>query len=158
MAKNEPNKPDEIETAPPIEPAAEVVVSFDEINEILSERQAAAKDAEKAAEAPDKIPEEKAARRGRPPKADKADKEPKPEKSPKPPKAEKAVKPPPRKRKTRPRSRKSRPNRERPRARMNRNRLYISIFPSYTLSKIIRSKCGMMKKWPQWWKVSRTRV
>ena len=111
MAKNEPNKPEEIETgpaneiqpeeitAPPIEPAAEVVVSFDKINEILSERQTAAKDAEKAAEvpketeapAPDKAPEEKAARKGRPPKADKADKEPKPEKAPK---AEKAVKPP----------------------------------------------------------------
>ena len=111
MVKNEPNKPDEIETgpaneiqreettAPPIEPAAEVVVSFDKINEILSEKQAAAKYAEKAAEAPkepeapapDKVPEEKAARRGRLPKADKADKEPKPEKAPK---AEKAVKPP----------------------------------------------------------------
>jgi len=101
MAKNEPNKPDEIETgpaneiqpeeitAPPIKPAAEVVVSFDKINEILSEKQAAVKDAE--APAPDKAPEEKAARKGRPPKADKADKEPKPEKAPK---AEKAVKPP----------------------------------------------------------------
>ena len=101
MAKNEPNKPEEIETgpaneiqpeeitAPPIKPAAEVVVSFDKINEILSEKQAAVKDAE--APAPDKAPEEKAARKGRPPKADKADKEPKPEKAPK---AEKAVKPP----------------------------------------------------------------
>jgi len=114
MAKNEPNKPDEIETGPanemqteekttpPFDIAAEVVVPFDKINEILSEKQAAVKDAEKAAEgksepeapAPDKAPEEKAARRGRPPKAGNADKEPKPEKTPKPPKAEKAVKPP----------------------------------------------------------------
>ena len=84
MVKNEPDKPDEIEagtateiqteeTTPPIEPAAEVVVSFDKINEILSEKQAA-KDAEKAAEASkemeipasNKALEEKTARKGIP--------------------------------------------------------------------------------------------
>ena len=74
--------------------SGEVVVPFDKINEIVSEKQATAKAAEykKEPEAPgqeDKVPDKKAVRKGRPPKADKAEKEPKPEK---PPKAEKAPK------------------------------------------------------------------
>ena len=126
MAKNEPNKPEDGKTMPANEtpkeqttpvseplavdkqaeaadkaatrpgPGDDVVVSFDKINEIISEKKAAkAQEAEQPA--PDKKEQEapvKQARRGRPPKADKADKpdkEPKPEKAPK---AEKSVKAP----------------------------------------------------------------
>ena len=81
-------------------PGDDVVVSFDKINEIISEKKAAkAQEAEQPApdkkeqEAPD--PEKKTGRKGRPPKADKADKpdkEPKPEKAPKPEKSAKAPK------------------------------------------------------------------
>jgi len=72
--------------------SGEVVVPFDKINEIVSEKQATAKAAEdkKEPEAPgpeEKAPDKKAVRKGRPPKADKAEKEPKSEK---PPKAEKS--------------------------------------------------------------------
>jgi len=48
MAKNEPNKPDDVKTAPPDTgdkqtPAPdEVVVPFDKINEIVAEKKAAA--------------------------------------------------------------------------------------------------------------------
>ena len=125
MAKNEPNKPDDIKTAPANEtpkeqtapvseplaadkqaeapevaadkaatrpgPGDDVVVSFDKINEIISEKKAAkAQEAEQPA--PDKKEQEapaKQARRGRPPKADKADK---PDKEPKPEQASKAEK------------------------------------------------------------------
>ena len=74
--------------------SGEVVVPFDKINEIVSEKQATARAAEDRKEpeatAPeDKAPDKKAERKGRPPKVDKAEKEPKPEK---PPKAEKAPK------------------------------------------------------------------
>ena len=152
MAKKEPNKPDDVKTAPANETPAEekaapaapleaggealppemtaeeaatlaqegaaalrdideeqfeppatfdipapgdVVVSFDKINEIISEKKAAkAQEAEQPAPEPP-APEEKApepakqARRGRPPKADKADK---PDKAPKPEKSAKAPK------------------------------------------------------------------
>ena len=78
-------------------PGDDVVVSFDKINEIISEKKAAkAQEAEQPA--PDKKEQEapvKQARRGRPPKADKADKpdkEPKPEKAPKAEKSAKAPK------------------------------------------------------------------
>ena len=78
-------------------PGDDVVVSFDKINEIISEKKAAkAQEAEQPA--PDKKEQEapvKQARRGRPPKADKADKldkEPKPEKAPKAEKTAKAPK------------------------------------------------------------------
>ncbi len=103
MAKNEPNKPEDVKTEPAKEQAApldiggaqppapgEVVVPFDKINEIVSEKKAAAREAEQTT--PDKQePEAPAKKRGRPPKADKPDKEPTPEKAPK---AEKAAKPP----------------------------------------------------------------
>ena len=107
MAKNEPNKPDDVKTVPATEQAAppdtgdkrtptpgEVVVPFDKINEIVSEKKAAAQEAEQPA--PDKQEPEapapaKKGRGGRPPKADKAAQEPKPEKAPK---AEKAAKGP----------------------------------------------------------------
>ena len=78
-------------------PGDDVVVSFDKINEIISEKKAAkAQEAEQPA--PDKkeqeapAPEKKTGRKGRPPKADKAEKEPKPEKAPKPEKTAKAPK------------------------------------------------------------------
>ena len=75
-------------------PGDDVVVSFDKINEIISEKKAAkAQEAEQPA--PDKKEQEapaKQARRGRPPKTDKADKEPKPEKVPKAEKSAKAPK------------------------------------------------------------------
>jgi len=114
MATNEPNKPDNVinidpgnktqaeEKAAPDQPLraggeapGDVVVSSDKINEIISEKKAAAREAAQTAEKA--APEEKApepakpARRGRPAKAEKADK---PEKEPKPekkPKAEKAA-------------------------------------------------------------------
>lgn len=69
-------------------PGGDVVVPFDKINEIISEKKAAK---QQEAEQPNpevKAPEKQAARKGRPPKTDK---EPKPEKAPK---AEKAVKTP----------------------------------------------------------------
>lgn len=129
MAKNEPNKPEDVKTAPandmpkeqvaPVSeplaadkqaeapevaadkgatlpgPGDDVVVSFDKINEIISEKKAAkAQEAEQPA--PDKkeqeVPAKKTGRGGRPPKADKADKEPKPEKTPKAEKTAKAPK------------------------------------------------------------------
>ena len=155
MAKNEPNKPDDIKTAPanemqadeknqseqPLEAGGDntpteisteetaalgndgkaalhgisddglepptpfdipmptdpgnVVVSFDKINEIISEKKAAkAQEAEQPA--PDKkeqeTPAKKTGRCGRPPKADKADKKPKSEKTPKAEKSAKAPK------------------------------------------------------------------
>ena len=75
-------------------PGDDVVVSFDKINEIISEKKAAkAQEAEQPA--PDKkeqeapAPEKKTGRKGRPPKADK---EPKPEKAPKAEKSAKAPK------------------------------------------------------------------
>ena len=77
MAKNEPNKPEDIK----IEPA----------NNTPTEQTAPVKEplaADKQAEAPEK----KAGRGGRPPKAEKADKEPKPEKAPKAEKSAKAPK------------------------------------------------------------------
>ena len=114
MATNEPNKPDNVinidpgnktqaeEKAAPDQPLqaggeapGDVVVSSDKINEIISEKKAAAREAAQTAEKA--APEEKApepakpARRGRPAKSEKADK---PEKEPKPekkPKAEKAA-------------------------------------------------------------------
>jgi len=114
MATNEPNKPDNVinidpgnktqaeEKAAPDQPLqaggevpGDVVVSSDKINEIISEKKAAAREAAQTTEKA--APEEKApepakpARRGRPAKAEKADK---PEKEPKPekkPKAEKAA-------------------------------------------------------------------
>lgn len=102
MAKNDPNKPDDKKTgldSGPVEaggnPApdnGEVVVPFDKINEIISDKKTAVQKAEQAA--PDKAEPEapkKTARRGRPPKADKTVTEPKPEKTPK---AEKAAKSP----------------------------------------------------------------
>jgi len=79
------------------------VVSFDKINEIISDKKTAAQAQEaekpeqdkKEQEAPateDKTPTKKAGRGGRPPKADKPDKEPKSEKSPKAEKSAKAPK------------------------------------------------------------------
>lgn len=67
------------------------VVSFDKINEIISDKKAAEKEQE-ALTPEDKAPEKKARRGGRPPKAEKADKEPKPEKVPKAEKSAKAPK------------------------------------------------------------------
>ena len=112
MATNEPNKPDNVinidpgnktqaeEKAAPDQPLqaggeapGDVVVSSDKINEIISEKKAAAREAAQTAEKA--APEEKApepakpARRGRPTKAEKADK---PEKEPKPEKKLKAEK------------------------------------------------------------------
>ena len=74
-------------------PGDDVVVPFDKINEIVSEKKAAAKAQEAEQAAPDKPEQEAPAKktgRGRPPKADKPAKEPKPEKAPK---AEKTAKP-----------------------------------------------------------------
>jgi len=111
MAKNEPNKPDEIKTnpakelqteeknMPDAEPTTEKVIPFDKA---VSAQQAAVKNAEKSAEdkkepeAPtteDKTPDKKVVRKGRSP-ADKSVKSPKPEKTTKPPKAEKTATPP----------------------------------------------------------------
>ena len=129
MAKNEPNKLEDVNPAPANEtpkeqaapvseplaadkqaeapevaadkaatlpgPGDDVVVSFDKINEIISEKKAAkAQEAEQPA--PDKqeqaAPEKKTGRGGRPPKADKADKEPKPDKTAKAEKSAKAPK------------------------------------------------------------------
>jgi len=112
MATNEPNKPDNVinidpgnktqaeEKAAPDQPLqaggeapGDVVVSSDKINEIISEKKAAAREAAQTAEKA--APEEKApepakqARRGRPPKAEKADK---PDKEPKPVKTAKTEK------------------------------------------------------------------
>ena len=155
MAKNEPNKPDEIKTnpakelqteeknMPDAEPTTEKVIPFDKA---VSAQQAAVKNAEKSAEdkkepeAPtteDKTPDKKVVRKGRPP-ADKTVKSPNPEKAPKPPKAEKAATPPKAKaaadirvtpkKKRRPLCRNSRPNRGRLPARVNRNRLLLSLY------------------------------
>lgn len=77
-------------------PGDEVVVSFDKINEIVSEKKAAAKAQEAGQPAPDKPEQEAPAKktgRGRPPKTDKPAKEPKPEKAPKAEKMVKAPKP-----------------------------------------------------------------
>jgi len=118
MAKNEPNRPEDVITEPvsktPMEEKAtptvepleaggkapgDVVVPFDKIanerkpesREATEETKAPEAPAEKEAPAPEvKAPEKKAARKGRPPKADKPDKEPKPEKTPK---AEKSPRP-----------------------------------------------------------------
>ena len=107
MATNEPNKPEEVKNAPanetptekkiapdqPVQAGGEapgdVVVTFDKINEIISEKKVA-RDAAQAAEkvptppAPEeKAPAKKTARKDRPPKVEKSDKAAKPEKTPK---------------------------------------------------------------------------
>ena len=76
-------------------PGDDVVVSFDKINEIVSEKKAAAKEQEAKQAAPDKAEPEAPAKktgRGRLPKPDRPTKEPKPEKAPKAEKAAKAPK------------------------------------------------------------------
>lgn len=61
-------------------------------------------------------------------------------------------------RKRRLRSLFSRSNREKRPGPVKRNRLFISILPSFTLSKTTRSKSAMMRKWRQWWKALKTRA
>lgn len=196
IAKEIQSSADTAENAP-----GDVVVSFDKINEIVSGKQAAVKEAEQAP--PEKQgaeksgpnhkkaePEKPGPDKGKENEPKTADSEPK---SRQPKTAEKADKKPSHpakqekqqkyqktatkkqsagigggsvsgksteqpKQETPPRPLFSRPNRGRPPAPMNRNRLYISVLPNFTHSKVTLSKSAKTRKWRQWWKALRTKA